>query len=256
MKKCDLKTIIPISGCDCIDGYARLYIGGDCVSINDERCKIRMGTTTPTPITTQSTTTTKVPTTTTCSCSKKPLGGKGKTILSWKHWKILTSVSFVECPGRYEIYTIGISPCGNLCANYLKKCNIRSSVTIEGCDCIPGFARLSDGGECVPVFDSRCKMLMSPTTTTTTTTTSTTTKAPVTTKSSDCGCSSRKKALTTSAAPTTTNYGFLTTTRAETTTPKASIGSALSKLLQLLWVSELSGWRKLRNLLWIPSVIK
>lgn len=60
------------------------------------------------------------------------------------------------CDGSNEIYKTEINACGNTCANYGKKCNIYPYVPIKGCDCIDGFARLVDKGECVSVNDARC----------------------------------------------------------------------------------------------------
>lgn len=61
-----------------------------------------------------------------------------------------------SCRGPFEVYTVGISPCGNTCANYKKPCAIRTLVAIKGCDCIRGYARLSKGGKCVSIHDEKC----------------------------------------------------------------------------------------------------
>lgn len=35
-------VIIPKNGCDCMPGYARDYLAGKCISINDENCRCKM----------------------------------------------------------------------------------------------------------------------------------------------------------------------------------------------------------------------
>ncbi|KAG4066329.1 hypothetical protein HA402_000553 [Bradysia odoriphaga] len=62
------------------------------------------------------------------------------------------------CSAPYEIYRVGISPCGNTCSNYKKPCNIATLIAIEGCDCIDGYARIFLNGPCVSVTDKRCEV--------------------------------------------------------------------------------------------------
>lgn len=123
----------------------------------------------------------------------------------------------IVCTRPHETYTYGINPCGNTCVNYLKKCNMLTLIAINGCDCIPGYARLYVDGECVSVDDIICKMLMG-----TTTPIPTTTKAPSTTKA--CSCSSTTKPLTTKTPPTTTK---VQTTCSCSTTPKSATQTTL-----------------------------
>ncbi|XP_059622094.1 zonadhesin-like [Phlebotomus argentipes] len=56
-----------------------------------------------------------------------------------------------SCP-RYEEYHDCGSPCQVECANLGKVCNIQNVRCSDGCYCIPGYARTSPNGPCVPQF--------------------------------------------------------------------------------------------------------
>ncbi|XP_055698631.1 zonadhesin-like [Phlebotomus papatasi] len=56
-----------------------------------------------------------------------------------------------SCP-RYEEYHDCGSPCQVLCSNLGQECNIQNIRCPDGCYCIPGYARTSSNGPCVPQY--------------------------------------------------------------------------------------------------------
>lgn len=136
--------MIALSGCDCIEGYARLSAGGECVSVDSISCKLK------TILTIEPTT----------QPPKLPLTGKTLKMVNEYKKQIHMFELIVVCTRPFENYTVGISPCGNTCANYKKKCSIQPLLPISGCDCIPGYARLCEDDDCIAVDNIRCQLRM------------------------------------------------------------------------------------------------
>ena len=75
------------------------------------------------------------------------------------------NIMAASCARKGELFIMGGPACQQTCPNLLQPCLIATFAPVNDCYCRPTFARVTEGGECVPISMPECLNAIKPRTT-------------------------------------------------------------------------------------------